>query len=78
MKTYKYSGLNTFEILKTAQRAIGTALLHHKAIGNEIVFWKNGKIIREKFTEPLFDVPGIKTKATTKDILEAVKTSRKR
>lgn len=37
-------------ILETAKKAIGNALPHHKAIGNEIVFWKDGKIVREKLT----------------------------
>ncbi len=35
-------------------------------------------IIFRKNTKSPFDVPGIKTKATTKDILEAVKESRER
>jgi hypothetical protein len=34
-------------------------------------------IFRESTKSP-FDVPGIKTKATTKDILEAVRESRER
>lgn len=51
MKTNNKSGFEALEITKTAQKAIGTALLHHKAIGNEIVFWKDGKIVHEKTTE---------------------------
>lgn len=35
-------------------------------------------IIFSKSTKSPFDIPGIKTKATTKDILEAVRESRKR
>jgi len=34
------------------------------------------KIIFTKSPESPFDVPGVKTKATTKDILDAVKESR--
>ncbi len=48
MKTKNKSGFEALEITKTAQKAIGTALLHHKAIGNEIVFWKDGRIVHEK------------------------------
>ena len=51
MKTKNKSGFEASEITKTAQKAIGTALLHHKAIGNEIVFWKDGRIVHEKTTE---------------------------
>jgi len=35
-------------------------------------------IIFRKSTKSPFDVPGIKTKATTKDILDAVRASRDR
>lgn len=35
-------------------------------------------IVFKKSTKSPFDVPGIKTKATTKDILEAVRVSRER
>jgi len=37
-------------IAETAKRAIGSALLHHKAVGNEIVYWHDGQLIREKLT----------------------------
>ena len=37
---------------------------------------KTFKIIFTKSPESPFDVPGVKTKATTKDILDAVKESR--
>ncbi len=36
------------EIVATAKKAVANALLHHRALGNEIVFWKDGKIVREK------------------------------
>lgn len=49
MEKHKDSGLGALEIVKTAKEAVATALLHHKAIGNEIVFWKDGRIVREKF-----------------------------
>ncbi len=51
MTTNNKSDFEALEITKTAQKAIGTALLHHKAIGNEIVFWKDGRIVHEKTTE---------------------------
>jgi prevent-host-death family protein len=35
-------------------------------------------VVLKKKTSSPFDVPGIKTKATTKDIVEAVKDSRER
>ena len=48
----------------------------------EVVIKRRGgetfSIVFKKSTESPFDVPGIKTKATTKDILEAVKESRER
>lgn len=50
MENSNNSKLVTSSIIKTAKKAVATALLHHKAMGNEIVFWKDGKIIREKFT----------------------------
>ena len=48
----------------------------------EVVIKRRGgetfSIVFKKSTRSPFDVPGIKTKATTRDILEAVKESRKR
>ena len=48
----------------------------------EVVIKRRGgetfSIVFKKGTKLPFDVPGIKTKATTKDILEAVKESRER
>jgi prevent-host-death family protein len=48
----------------------------------EVVIKRRGgetfSIVFKKSTNSPFDVPGIKTKATTKDILEAVKESRER
>ena len=48
----------------------------------EVVIKRRGgetfSIVFKKSTKSPFDVPGIKTKATTKDILEAVKDSRER
>ncbi len=37
-------------IAETAKKAIGSALLHHRAVGNEIVYWRDGQLIREKLT----------------------------
>lgn len=45
------NNIDTSKMLKTAKNAIHTALLHHKAIDNEIVFFKDGKIIREKLSD---------------------------
>jgi hypothetical protein len=36
------------------------------------------KIVYHKVSKSPFDIPGIKTKATTKDILRAIEDSRKR
>ena len=48
----------------------------------EVVIKRRGgetfSIVFKKSTDSPFDVPGIKTKATTKDILEAVRESRER
>ena len=48
----------------------------------EVVIKRRGgesfSIIFRKSDKSPFDVPGIKTQATTKDILDAVKTSRSR
>ena len=71
MKVYTYSEArqrlaNVLNIAKTEEVII-------KRRGGEtfsIIFRKSGK-------SP-FDVPGIKTKATTNDILDAVKESRER
>jgi len=60
MKTKNKLCFEALEITKTAQKAIGTALLHHKAIGNEIVFWKDGRIVHEKTTEFLHPAKPVK------------------
>jgi prevent-host-death family protein len=48
----------------------------------EVVIKRRGgetfSIILKKSTKSPFDIPGIKTKATTKDILTAVRESRER
>ena len=48
----------------------------------EVIIKRRGgetfSIIYRKSTKSPFDVPGIKTKATTKDILDAVRDSRER
>jgi prevent-host-death family protein len=48
----------------------------------EVVIKRRGgetfSIVFKKSTDSPFDVPGIKTKATTRDILEAVRESRER
>ena len=51
MKNHKELSFRESGIVETAKKAIGTALLHHRAIGNEIAFWKDGKIVYEKLTE---------------------------
>ena len=40
----KQNNIDTSKMLETAKNAIHIALLYHKAIGNEIVFFKDGKI----------------------------------
>jgi len=49
---------------------------------DEVVIKRRGgetfSIILRKSTKSPFDVPGIKTKATTRDILDAVRSSRER
>ena len=32
---------------ETVKKAVNTALLHHKAVGNKVAFLKNGKIVHE-------------------------------
>ena len=34
-------------MIETVKKAINTALLHHKAVGNKVAFLKNGKIVHE-------------------------------
>ncbi|MEA3467617.1 MAG: hypothetical protein U9R57_05250 [Thermodesulfobacteriota bacterium] len=60
MKTKKKSGFEALEITEIARKAIGTALLHHKVIGNEIVFWKDGRIVHEKTKEYFHPVKPVK------------------
>jgi prevent-host-death family protein len=71
MKVYTYSEARQrlADVLNTAKK-------------EEVVIKRRGgetfSIIFKKSTKSPFDVPGIKTKATTKDILEAVRESRER
>ena len=37
-------------MLKIGNKAIEKALLHHRAIGNTIAYWKDGKIVYEKLS----------------------------
>lgn len=37
-------------ITDTVKKAVNTALLQHKAVGNKIAFWKDGKIVHEIHT----------------------------
>ena len=37
-------------MLETGNEAIEKALLHHKAVGNTIAYWKDGKIVYEKLS----------------------------
>lgn len=32
---------------ETVKKAVNTALLHHKAVGNKVAFLKNGKIVHK-------------------------------
>lgn len=71
MKVYTYS---------EARQRLADVL--NTAKNEEVVIKRRGgeifSIIFKKSTKSPFDVPGIKTKATTKDILEAVRESRER
>ncbi len=35
------------DITGTVKQAVNSALLHHKAVGNKIAFWRDGKIVHE-------------------------------
>ncbi len=71
MKTYTYSEARQrlSDVLDTARK-------------EEVLITRRGgdtfSVICKAKPESPFDVPGIKTKATTKDILNAVKESRSR
>jgi hypothetical protein len=71
MKVYKYSeaGQSLADVLNIARN-------------EEVIIKRRGgetfSIICRKSKKSPFDVPGIQTKATTKDILEAVRASRER
>ena len=71
MKVYTYS---------EARQRLAEVL--NIARNEEVIIKRRGgetfSIIFRKSKESPFDVPGIQTKATTKDILEAVKESRER
>ena len=71
MKVYTYS---------EARQRLADVL--NMARTEEVIIKRRGgetfSIIFRKSTKSPFDVPGIKTKATTKDILEAIRESRKR
>lgn len=71
MKVYTYS---------EARQRLAEVL--NMARTEEVIIKRRGgetySIIFRKSTKSPFDVPGINTKATTKDILEAVRESRER
>jgi prevent-host-death family protein len=71
MKVYTYS---------EARQRLADVL--NTAKNEEVVIKRRGgetfSIIYKKSKKSPFDVPGIKTRATTKDILEAVRESRER
>jgi len=71
MKVYTYS---------EARQRLADVL--NMARTEEVIIKRRGgetfSIIFRKSTKSPFDVPGINTKATTKDILEAVRESRER
>ncbi len=71
MKVYTYS---------EARQKLATVL--DLAKSEEVIIKRRGgetfKIVFSKSSKSPFDVAGIKTKATTKDILDAVKESRTR
>ncbi len=71
MKVYTYSEARQrfAEVLNIARK-------------EEVIIKRRGgetfAIVFKKTPKSPFDIPGIKTKATTKDILEAIKDSRER
>jgi prevent-host-death family protein len=71
MKVYTYS---------EARQRLADVL--NMARTEEVIIKRRGgetfSIIFRNSTKSPFDIPGIKTKATTKDILEAVRESRER
>ena len=70
--------LTTWRELETDQKAPRKlSTLPVRAWGGSSLELLDSIIFRQSKKSP-FDVPGIQTKATTKDILEAVRTSRER
>ena len=62
---------------KPEKKAIISLTAGHELIAPEILYFEIGNALSAKKTSKSpFDLPGIKTKATTKDILEAVRESR--
>ncbi|MCI5150953.1 MAG: hypothetical protein D3916_16485 [Candidatus Electrothrix sp. MAN1_4] len=48
MKRSERLSFTEMGIEETARKSVRSALLHHRVMGNEIVYWLDGKIIREK------------------------------
>jgi len=47
MKNSNEPKIFTEEMTATIKNAVNSALLHHKAVGNEIAYWSEGKIVVE-------------------------------
>ena len=47
MKNKKNITLPLSGITDTVKQAVNSALLQHKAVGNKIAFWRDGKIVHE-------------------------------
>ena len=62
MKRSKHPGFTEQGIEETAKESIKSALLLHRAMGNEIVYWRDGKIIREKLTPDNFPTETMTTR----------------
>ncbi len=44
MKKKNRSEIFTEEMTATIKKAVNSALLHHKAVGNKIAYWSEGQI----------------------------------
>jgi len=44
MKKKNNPGIFTEEMTATIKKAVNSALLHHKAVGNKIAYWSEGQI----------------------------------
>ncbi|MCI5125125.1 MAG: hypothetical protein Q3M30_16760 [Candidatus Electrothrix sp. Rat3] len=62
MKRNEHPSFTEQGIEETAKKSVKSALLLHRAMGNEIVYWRDGKIIREKLTSDNFPTETMATR----------------